>query len=882
MSQPPQYNRQFSFESFSVNNPTAQQPGTQIDNELNNVGNSINQVISKLSELQRADGKINEAAFDDTSIVANITYQVYQELASQLAPFVESAGADASAALDAKNLAHNSAVAAAAHAAAAESEKLAAQAAASLAQAAEGQVNAKLNALDASTQTAASSASEAEFSKLAAQASADSAAANADFVLSVKTYLDSEYFQVLNAWQNLNDVQNKHQSREHLGVQGDVSHAALYHEFKTTLRYFRPPQAASDVDDADKLLAQWFGLVFNVVTDRFDGVADFLSETQDGVVVFADSGPFVWNGSSSNLPEDFPARYPHLMWDSTVEQRVELLRLKLRSFGVVLTNTMLHTSPELNGLVRWPNPVLDDGNSSTPPPPPWTNLYDSTTPFNWGLSYVTPLQVPIDKNRFLTLEDFARANARYAVEGANALTGVDYVYQYVSNHFWSSISGILPEDTVSALVGAWGTPSLGNPFLTQESIGNLVLSSEINWTGDYDELAVYSAGDGVKYNDSHYVLKVYTGNSGEVPDQNPAAWTKLIPDTVGGSAFDQSLNTTDSVEFSQVGADSIQTGGTLSLNADASLYMGDGGSIFVGNGGITFKDGSVQRTAFALPQLWIDQANTFQAIADAYEGEYGSGAIKITEDGFTTWTEVNGRDILFKGQLNPAGLSPSTLRLSEVDSVLGNNYQVTFAAGAQSIQFFSNGTLTGSLSPYQLLFADGTSQNTAYTGGDAKVASSNTFSAPQQFNVTSGSSAAIRIHAASGQSVSNAVGALYVSIMNSATLGHAVVIENRGGGDCLRIHDSNAPDSTRFAVDKDGALVIGGSAVAAGYKLDVVGKTKTSALNINDGGDITSVANVAGAVLSGGNGQTIHSGDYPNEVRIVIDGVTYAMPARIV
>lgn len=38
----------------------------------------------------------------------------------------------------------------------------------------------------------------------------------------------------------------------------------------------------------------------------------------------------------------------------------------------------------------------------------------------------------------------------------------------------------------------------------------------------------------------------------------------------------------------------------------------------------------------------------------------------------------------------------------------------------------------------------------------------------------------------------------------------------------------------------------------------------------------------AGTGQSGGSGSTIHNGDYPDEITIVIGGVTYAMPARIV
>jgi len=50
--------RQFDFNSFSTNNPTAQQPGVQIDAELNALRAWALAINSRLSEIQRADGAI--------------------------------------------------------------------------------------------------------------------------------------------------------------------------------------------------------------------------------------------------------------------------------------------------------------------------------------------------------------------------------------------------------------------------------------------------------------------------------------------------------------------------------------------------------------------------------------------------------------------------------------------------------------------------------------------------------------------------------------------------------------------------------------------------------------------------------------------------------
>ena len=82
MSQPPYpYNRIFDFESFSINTPSAQQPGVQLEGEYDAIKLTIDSLISRLAEIQRADGKLKGEAFDITTASA-----VYLEILSLLQP----------------------------------------------------------------------------------------------------------------------------------------------------------------------------------------------------------------------------------------------------------------------------------------------------------------------------------------------------------------------------------------------------------------------------------------------------------------------------------------------------------------------------------------------------------------------------------------------------------------------------------------------------------------------------------------------------------------------------------------------------------------------------------------------------------------------------
>lgn len=58
MANPTEYSRDYSFSGFQANNPQTPLPGPKVDEELDNLGLSVNQTISGLKDIRRADGAL--------------------------------------------------------------------------------------------------------------------------------------------------------------------------------------------------------------------------------------------------------------------------------------------------------------------------------------------------------------------------------------------------------------------------------------------------------------------------------------------------------------------------------------------------------------------------------------------------------------------------------------------------------------------------------------------------------------------------------------------------------------------------------------------------------------------------------------------------------
>lgn len=72
MAQPPAYERQFSFTSFSSNYPSDQQPGTQIDAELNSVKQTLDALLSNLILIQRDDGALKNSTVTLATLATDV------------------------------------------------------------------------------------------------------------------------------------------------------------------------------------------------------------------------------------------------------------------------------------------------------------------------------------------------------------------------------------------------------------------------------------------------------------------------------------------------------------------------------------------------------------------------------------------------------------------------------------------------------------------------------------------------------------------------------------------------------------------------------------------------------------------------------------------
>jgi hypothetical protein len=87
---PDLYERQFNFTDFGTNTPTAQQPGNKLDLEFNTIGDIINHLRCRLSQIQRDDGYIRTELLPIDDILTDLEIARVAAIAS-----VNQAGADA-------------------------------------------------------------------------------------------------------------------------------------------------------------------------------------------------------------------------------------------------------------------------------------------------------------------------------------------------------------------------------------------------------------------------------------------------------------------------------------------------------------------------------------------------------------------------------------------------------------------------------------------------------------------------------------------------------------------------------------------------------------------------------------------------------------------
>lgn len=278
MSNPPTpYARIFDFEAFSANNPATQQPGVQFEGEFDAIKITLDGLISRLSEIQRSDGKIDVSAFDNTTLLDDVTDAAYSNVYAQIYPLVSEALNYRNQASGFATNSANSASASALSAAAALQHKNAAQAAINTVNGYVQQVAQTLGSINVSVSNAQSAAAQSEQSKQAALEAKQNAEETLGSVQFLQQSLANQYDNMLDADMNLGDVSNKAHALTNLGLDGgSESERSIYNRFKTLYHMYENHNNGTMIGNsqtlypsADSLLFNIFGLSFNQETGTF-------------------------------------------------------------------------------------------------------------------------------------------------------------------------------------------------------------------------------------------------------------------------------------------------------------------------------------------------------------------------------------------------------------------------------------------------------------------------------------------------------------------------------------------------------------------------------------------------------------------------------------
>ena len=334
MSNPPTpYARIFDFEAFSANNPATQQPGVQFEGEFDAIKITLDGLISRLSEIQRSDGKIDVSAFDNTTLLGDVSSAAYSNVYAQIYPLVaETLNYKNQASGFATNSA-NSAAASALSAAAALQHKDAAQAAINTVNGYVQQVAQTLGSINVSVSNAQSAAAQSEQSKQAALEAKQNAEETLGSVQFLQQSLANQYDNMLDADMNLGDVSSKAQALSNLGIDGGSDNErSIYNRFKTLYHMYGNYNGSTLIGSvqtlypsADSLLYHVFGLSFNQESGLFiNGPAFGLGYT------------FARDSLGQGLEEDNSQ-------NKNRDQRIEILKKRMSAVSSILRTTLLET-----------------------------------------------------------------------------------------------------------------------------------------------------------------------------------------------------------------------------------------------------------------------------------------------------------------------------------------------------------------------------------------------------------------------------------------------------------------------------------------------------------------------------------------------------------
>ena len=247
----------------------------------------------------------------------------------------------------------------------------------------------------------------------------------------------------------------------------------------------------------------------------------------------------------------------------------------------------------------------------------------------------------------------------------------------------------------------------------------------------------------------------------------------------------------------------------------------------------------------------------------------------VTADGSDVAAAISGAASPASGNvfatMADVGVNPFDQDLNTTDSVTfagltipdGGSGGFNFSIGAINALDISDGTSTLSVRNANIVFPDSTAQTTAFIPADYLAKSGNlsglASNSTARTNLGLGTMA---VETASNYLTTASASSTYLSISTASSTYAPLTDFDQG---------VKTTDSVTFA----GVLVTDG--LTAGVDIDELGITFPDA-TIQESAPVHS----AGTSIHSGGGGHIDGNDYPDEIRIVIGGVTYAMPARVI
>lgn len=789
-NQPPPYNRQYNFEDYQSLNPTTPLPGDKVEAELNAARSSVNQTISRLNEIQNADGSLKvpgalaaETTATATSVATTVaTTTAANYLAANYDPTVATqAAASASDAASWAADAANSKQLAEAHMNNAEAAGLVAQ-------------NAAIDSAIARSESR-SHAIDANQSRNEAHASAQAAAASyADVgqvygsALSLKNWIDSQAYQFVH-------------KRE------ETSHIAANMLF-------------NDGDANNTLIGKIF----------------------QGAEMDANS-KVTYPGPINNFGYNF-AKGPWWVVGNPAPENPE--KIIMRDMMNCLVHTWLAFGPsvatgEMKAMQVGVNGQPNDTNKS----------YDFVGKLIRPVIYTqqdfnTQINSPISQTSALTPKGYVDQKIAFVTSMAQqadstANTARDEVQQFRTQEYDNSrVYG--PHEIVkfgdklywfNDFIGAAGYGPITHPAAWTE------LTGDADLTGYATESFVTSQG---------YLTAVPAGYATEnfVTTRGyltavPSGYVQLnqtnginiggVVNANGGFLSEKSYNYPVNIDNGTSGRTGTTTFALYNNNpgSDLSLYL-------IRQDSVTNLDGA----NIPLPshneysQLLV-RADIITGSISSSSGDGSSSSFSIHKGGISVG---ENEGIAYKSAtFGPSGFSFNN---GEGYEIVFNNLGLRFADGTMQNTAFNSstcvlktgGTFTGKVNFTPVAGAAGLNigiggvQATANVAGDMWIATGGTV---LNYRDATG---AVRIVAAlnnanqftSGQAIT----------VNSTS--NALRINQTGTGPALVVEDSNNPDTTSLVVDSSGNVGIG---VAAGFsatsKLEVVGNVKATTLSTGSG-----------------------------------------------